>query len=46
MNDEDERRLLPAAMLADADVVVADAGDDDESLDGALTAAASGGDGA
>ena len=45
MNDEDERRLLPAAMLADADVVVADAGDD-ESLDGALTAAASGGDGA
>lgn len=43
VKEEDERRLLPAAMLADAeDIVVAVAGDGDESLDGALTAAASG----
>ena len=47
MKEEDERRLLPAATLADAEnAVVAAAGDDDESLDGALTAAASCGDGA
>ena len=44
MKEEDERRLLP--MPADAGVVVAVAGDEDDSLDGALTAAASGGDGA